>query len=82
MGGENMSTSLLSNLSPGTKGIIKRINASGSLRRRVLEMGLITGDEILVKGVAPMGDPIEVIVKDYNLSLRKNEASSILVEVI
>jgi len=77
-----LSTSALSDLSPGSKGKIRRINATGNLRRRILEMGLITGDEVLVKGVAPMSDPIELVVKDYNLSLRKNEAASILVEVL
>ena len=77
-----LSTSSLSALAPGSKGIIKQIEAKGNLRRRILEMGVVTGDDVLVKGVAPMGDPIEVIIKDYCLSLRKNEAASILVEVI
>jgi DtxR family Mn-dependent transcriptional regulator len=77
-----LSTNALNTLSPGTKGKVKRIDAEGSLRRRILEMGIVTGDIILIKGAAPMGDPIEITVKDYNLSLRKNEAASILVEVI
>lgn len=77
-----LSTSTLSDLSVGSKGIIKKIEATGSLRRRILEMGIVTGEEVLVKGVAPMGDPIEVVIKDYSLSLRKNEALLILVEVI
>lgn len=76
-----LSTNTLSRLAPGTKGIIKGIEAIGDLRRRLLEMGVTKGDEILVKRVAPMGDPIEVTVKGYNLTLRKNEAAAIMVEI-
>lgn len=77
-----LATKYLNELKPGMKGKILKIEATGNLRRRILEMGMTTGDEVMIKGVAPMGDPIEVIIKDYNLSLRKNEAASIAVEVI
>lgn len=72
----------LNELSPGTKGKIARIGANGPLRRRILDMGMVPGVEIVVKGVAPLGDPIEILVRGYHLSLRKQEAASIFVEVI
>lgn len=72
----------LSQLNPGEHGRITRIAAKGPVRRRILEMGLTPGSQVWVKGVAPLGDPMEVLVKGYSLSLRKEEASSILVEVL
>lgn len=72
----------LSDLMVGTKAIIKKIVSSGSLKKRILEMGLTVGTTVEVKGVAPMGDPIDVLVKGYHLSLRKKEASLVLVEVV
>lgn len=75
-------TKPLCDLKPGKMGVVKKIAAQGKLKRKILEMGIISGDKVEVKGVAPMGDPIEVVVKDYKLSLRKNEAASIWVEVI
>jgi len=57
------------------------VSATGGLRRRLLEMGLVAGTEIAVDGVAPLGDPIEVTVKGYHLTLRRNEAEAIFVEV-
>lgn len=74
--------STLNELSPGNRGKVVRIGAKGSLRRRILDMGLVPGVEINVKGVAPLGDPIEILVRGYRLSLRKQEAASIFVEVI
>lgn len=84
-GGDQMSSSsimALSTLSIGQKGKIMRITAKGNVRRRILDMGIVPGSEIAVKGKAPLGDPIEVKIKGYNLSLRKKEASEIYVEVI
>lgn len=72
----------LSDLMVGTKGIIRKIVSGGSIKKRILEMGLTVGTTVEVKGVAPMGDPIDVLVKGYHLSLRKKEASLVLVEVI
>jgi len=69
----------LSELPVGKKGNIIRITASGHLKKRILEMGLTNGTEIQVKGVAPLGDPIDILVKGYHLSLRKNEAALILI---
>ena len=71
----------LHRLKPGTQGKIVKINSTGSLRRRILEMGVGPGSSIIINGVAPLGDPIEVTIKGYHLTLRKSEAKTILVEV-
>ncbi|MDK9719165.1 MAG: ferrous iron transport protein A [Trichlorobacter sp.] len=73
----------LSNLKPGQQGTILKLDSNiGPIRRRLMDMGVIPGVTIKVKKIAPMGDPIEVTVKSYNLSLRKNEAKGIEVEVL
>jgi ferrous iron transport protein A len=59
-----------------------QIVPESKIRRRVMDMGITKGVEIVVEGKAPMGDPIEIQVRGYNLSLRKNEAKDIIVEVI
>jgi Fe2+ transport system protein FeoA len=70
----------LSKLMPGERGTVTRIgNVDGSVRRRLLEMGLIKGAPVELVRFAPMGDPIEVKVKGYRLSLRRDEAESVLV---
>lgn len=72
----------LSNLKPGQQGKILKLDSSiGPIRRRLMDMGVIAGETIRVEKVAPMGDPIEVAIKSYNLSLRKNEAKGIEIEV-
>jgi len=70
----------LSELKCGEKGRIVKIGGEGSLRRRLLDMGLVSGSEVAIERVAPLGDPIEIKVKGYNLSLRKKEADGIQVE--
>jgi ferrous iron transport protein A len=70
----------LSELKPGQKGKVLQIGAIGPLKRRLMDMGVIKGEEIEVRKVAPFGDPIEVSVKNYNLSFRKKEAEGITVE--
>jgi ferrous iron transport protein A len=71
----------LAKLVPGESGRITNIGAVGPMRRRLMDMGLLPGEEIKVEKVAPLGDPIEVTVKSYKLSLRKSEAEGIAVEV-
>lgn len=72
----------LSNLKPGEQGQIIRLESSiGPIRRRLMDMGVIPGELVKVEKVAPMGDPIEVTVKGYKLSLRKGEAKGIEIEV-
>jgi len=69
----------LSDLHVGQKGIIESINFKGAARQRLLAMGLVKGETILVKRVAPLGDPIDFVIKGYDLSLRKSEAAKIVV---
>ncbi len=69
-------------LKPGEKGKITKIGAVGPFKRRLMDMGVLVGEEIQVKKIAPLGDPIKVTIKNYNLSLRKKEAEGILVEKI
>ncbi len=71
----------LAQLKPGEKGRITAIGVSGPLKRRLMDMGVLVGEEVKVVKVAPMGDPLEVFIKSYHLSLRKNEAEGIAVEV-
>lgn len=71
----------LSKLKPGDKGRITSIGAIGPLKRRLMDMGVLVGEEVQVLKTAPLGDPIEVRIKSYNLSLRKKEAEGIGVEV-
>lgn len=76
------STEKLSQLKPGQQGKIVKITVSGQLKRRLMDMGVLVGELITVKKVAPLGDPIEVTIKNYRLSFRKKEADGIEVEVI
>lgn len=72
----------LSNLKPGEQGRILKLDSSiGPIRRRLMDMGVIVGETIKVEKVAPLGDPIEVTIKSYSLTLRKNEAKGIEIEV-
>ena len=72
---------ILRELKPGQIGKVIKISGSGSVHRRILDMGIVKGAEIEVERVAPLGDPIEVKIKGYHLSLRKEEAANIFVEV-
>jgi ferrous iron transport protein A len=72
----------LSMLKPGETGKIKKIGANGPLKRRLMDMGILVGEIVMVEKIAPLGDPIEVTIKNYKLSLRKKEAEGIEVEVI
>lgn len=64
----------LSALKPGESGIIESVGGSGSLRRRLLDMGLTPGTKILVRKVAPFGDPLELCLRGYELTLRGEDA--------
>lgn len=77
-----INTKSLSTLKIGQKGKVIRIATKGVVRKRIVEMGITAGTEIYVKGFAPLGDPMELLVKGYNLSLRKEEAADIFVEVL
>ncbi|MCD4800595.1 MAG: ferrous iron transport protein A [Methanococcoides sp.] len=75
-----MTETTLNLLEPGSKAKVIQITGRGSARRRILDMGMVPGAEIEVIRKAPMGDPLEFLVKGYNLSLRKAEAELIVVQ--
>ena len=60
--------------------VVKKIHGEGQTRRRIMDMGLTRGISVLVRRVAPLGDPIELKVRGYELSIRKTEAAAIEVE--
>lgn len=70
----------LSDLKPGQEGIIREYS-SNELFLKLMEMGCLPGEKILLEQIAPMGDPISVFVAGYRLSLRLNEAENILVDI-
>jgi Fe2+ transport system protein FeoA len=71
----------LSELKQGEKGKIVKIGGQRRFRRLLLDMGLVSGSDIEMERLAPLGDPIEFKIKGYNLSLRREEAACIKVEV-
>lgn len=70
----------LKELRPTESGLIKSIGGSGPIRRRLMDMGITPGAKIVMRKVAPLGDPIEINIRGYELSLRKFEAAHVLVE--
>ena len=72
--------STLDSLVPGESGIIVRVGGSGALRHRLLDMGLTPRTAVRVERIAPMGDPMELYLRGYRLTLRKEDASKIEVE--
>lgn len=63
------------------KAVIRSVGGEGSLRRRLLDLGLTPGTVVMVRKVAPLGDPIEITLRNYELTLRKDEAAQIIVEL-
>ncbi|MBK7292464.1 MAG: ferrous iron transport protein A [Holophagaceae bacterium] len=72
----------LSLLQPGDQGEVVLVQAQGSVRQRLLEMGFIRGARLRVEKLAPLGDPMELVIKGYHLSLRRDESSCILVQPV
>ena len=75
-----MSVKTLNQLEPGQRATIIKVGGEGPVRRRILDMGVVSGADIEVVRVAPLGDPVEFRIKGYNLSLRKSEAQNVQVE--
>lgn len=73
-------TRLLSQLLPGMSATVVQLQAKGAIRQRLLEMGFIRGATLKVEKLAPMGDPMELVLKGYHLSLRRDEGACILVQ--
>ena len=59
---------------------VKKVEGAGAVRRRIMDMGITKGSEIYVRKVAPLGDPIEINIRGYELTLRKYDAEMIVVE--
>ena len=70
----------LAEVAVGTSAQVSRITGSGPVRRRIMDMGITRGTEVCVRKVAPLGDPMEVTVRGYELSLRK--ADTEMIEVL
>ena len=63
----------------GDTATVRRLTGEGALKRHIMDMGITKGTSVFVRKVEPLGDPIEVTVRGYELSLRKSEAESILI---
>ena len=67
----------LKDLKTGQSVIVERLAGTGALRRRLIDMGVTPGTRIQIKTIAPLGDPIKVILRGYELSLRRDDAAKI-----
>ena len=67
----------LSELEIGEKGTVVAVNGEGAIRRRLFDMGITPGAEVYLRKKAPLGDPIEIAIRGYELTLRKSEASHV-----
>lgn len=70
----------LRDISVGSSARVVRLHGQGALKRRIMDMGVTKGVEIYVRKVAPLGDPIEVTLRGYELTLRKADAETVEVE--
>ena len=70
----------LKDLKIGESGTVKKVHGEGPTKRRIMDMGVIKGADVLLRKVAPLGDPLEVTVRGYELSIRKEDAADIEVE--
>ena len=71
---------LLSDLKVGDSGKVVKVNGEGAIRRRLFDMGITPGVEIYFRKKAPLGDPIEISLRGYELTLRKSEAANVEVQ--
>lgn len=74
-----MEAKTLRDVAVGDCAKVVRLTGDGAIKRRIMDMGLTKGTEVCVRKVAPLGDPIEVTVRGFELSLRKDEAANVLV---
>lgn len=65
----------------GETGLIKKVEGEGRLRRRLLDMGVTPGANVYLRKKAPLGDPLEITIRGYELTLRKSEAELVFLEV-
>ena len=76
-----MATKTLDEFSIGEAGVIRTVAGEGRIRRRLFDMGVTPGAEVMLRKRAPLGDPIEVTIRGYELTLRKSEAQLVTMEV-
>lgn len=69
----------LRQLKPGDSAVISVVRGKSAIRRRLADMGVTKGTELYVEKVAPLGDPIEIKIKGYHLTLRKHDADNIII---
>ena len=65
----------------GDVGVVRRVGGEGKIKRRLFDMGITPGAEVLMRKRAPLGDPIEITIRGYELTLRKTEAACVTMEV-
>ena len=71
----------LSEFSIGDKGVVTLVAGEGKIRRRLFDMGVTHGAHVMLKKKAPLGDPLEITIRSYELTLRKSEAELVTLEV-
>ena len=67
-------------MKPGERGVVAALRGNGAIQQRLLEMGVLEGSEVEMVRLAPLGDPLEIVVQGYHLSLRKAEARLVELE--
>lgn len=70
----------LRNIAVGETAKVKRLHGEGALKRRIMDMGITKGSQVYVRKVAPLGDPVEITIRGYELCLRKDDADCIEME--
>ncbi len=73
-------TKLLNEFSVGERGVVKTVSGEGKIRRRLFDMGVTPGAEVLLRKKAPLGDPLEISIRGYELTLRSSEAAYVTME--
>ena len=76
---QDQKSKTLRDVAVGQSAVVRRLTGEGAVKRRIMDMGITKGTEVYVRKVAPLGDPIEVTVRGFELSLRKDEAEHVLV---
>lgn len=76
-----MALKLLKDFKQGEKGVVEKLTVLGPLRRHLLDMGITPGTEIVFKKAAPLGDPVEIMLRGYKLAIRKTDAQAVLMNV-
>ena len=76
-----MAKKTVNDMKIGERAVVTGLGCSGALRRRIIDMGITPGAVVILRKAAPMGDPLEINVRGYELSIRKSEAQNIRVEV-